>query len=60
MCKEYIPCSNGCPLYSTRLSDLSHTGCAQWCLDNLESAEEIVNDWVKDNPILTNAAKFLE
>lgn len=60
MCKEYIPCSNGCPIYSARLLDIYHAGCAQWCLDNFKSAEEIVDDWTKDNPVLTNAAKFKE
>lgn len=34
--------------------------CDDFCFDQPEQAEEIVQRWIKDNPPITNADKFKE
>lgn len=69
ICEHYSRCSSGCPLYPREFpkypemfpdKSYHYVTCEDWCLNHYELAEEIVDRWTKDNPILTNAMKFKE
>lgn len=53
MCSRVGDC-DGCPLPS------SVGECRLWCFNNPEKAGQIVEQWTKEHPIVTNADKFKE
>lgn len=50
---------NGCPLFDIR-SRQYHHNCQLNCGDFPKEAEQIVEQWVKEHPIVTNGMKFME
>lgn len=58
MCDSYVNCK-GCPACLDS-DDCTHDGMLCDDIENTDKFIEIVEQWVKDNPIITNKMKFKE
>ena len=56
MCRNYLGCKEDCPLRKKT----GTYGCGDFVVSNPSEAVEIVEEWSKKHPIITNAMKFKE
>lgn len=58
MCGHYNFCFE-CPL-EDKYQEKGHRGCSAWCIAHPQEAEQILEQWSKEHPIITNVDKFKE
>lgn len=57
MCSN-VECKDGsCKIYDAKGTAQN---CNDFCIGNCEKAEQIVDQWAKEHPIVTNGMKFME
>lgn len=63
MCESIIDKHSSYPCKNCRLSSCNNhknLGCVKFTLDFPEESEEIIMDWAKEHPAMTNGDKFKE
>ena len=57
MCSSFLSDCKGCPLTSIKTSPFT---CSKWIIDNPYESEEVIMQWAKKHPPITNRDKFTE